>query len=153
MHLRFAILCYLLCLAASTVQSPAPSTNENAIRDIVNKYVEAREKIDPKGVEVLFTNDADQLVSSGEWRRGRDAVVRGTMESSRRNEGKRSITVESIRFVSDDVAIVDARYDITALAGGASRNMWATFVMKRAGNSWRIAAIRNMLPAAPTAGR
>ena len=153
MHLRFAILCYLLCLAASEVQNPPPSANEGAIRDIVNKYVEAREKIDPKGVEVLFTNDADQLVSSGEWRRGRDAVVRGTMESSRRNEGKRSITVESIRFVSDDVAIVDARYDITSLAGGASRNMWTTFVMKRAGNSWRIAAIRNMLPAAPSTGR
>jgi len=153
MYLRFVILCCLLSLATNALHSPPQSKNDVAIRDIVSKYVEAREKIDPKGVEVLFTNDADQLVSSGEWRKGRDAVVRGTMESSRRNEGKRSITVESIRFVSDDVAIVDARYDITSLAGGTSRNMWTTFVMKRAGNSWRISAIRNMLPAAPSTGR
>jgi len=45
---------------------------------VVAKYVDARERIDPKAVEPLFTSDADQLVSSGEWRRGREAVVRGT---------------------------------------------------------------------------
>ena len=42
------------------------------------RYVDARDRKDAKATEALFTADADQLVSSGEWRKGRDAVVRGT---------------------------------------------------------------------------
>ena len=49
----------------------AQSTDEAAIRDVVKKYVDARERRDPKSIEALFTADADQLVSTGEWRKGR----------------------------------------------------------------------------------
>jgi len=70
------------------------AAEDQAVRDVVRKYVEARELRDPKAVEALFTQDADQLVSSGEWRRGRDAVVRGTMASSQATGGKRTITAK-----------------------------------------------------------
>ncbi len=138
------------CAAA---QTPAARTqDEAAIRSVVDKYVAAREQIDAKAVAALFTADADQLVSSGEWRRGLDAVVRGTMASSQASGGKRTITVETIRFVTADVAIVDGRYEIAGGAGGQDRKMWSTFVFRRTPEGWRIAAIRNMLPAA-AAGR
>lgn len=119
---------------------------EAAIRDLVRKYVDAREKIDPKATQELFTPDADQLVSSGEWRKGRDAVVTGSMASSKQNAAKRTITVENVRFLGDDVAIADGRY---VLAGAEqTRQMWATIVCRRGPDRvWRIAAIRNMLPA------
>jgi uncharacterized protein (TIGR02246 family) len=100
-------------------------------------------------VEALFTSDADQLVSSGEWRKGRDQVVRGAMASSERTGGKRTIALESIRYIDSGVAIADGRYVLTGLAGGTTRRMWSTFVLKRTSDGWRIAAIRNMLPAAP----
>jgi uncharacterized protein (TIGR02246 family) len=134
-------------------QNSVRGNDEAAIREIVSKYVDARERIDPKAIEALFTSDADQLVSSGEWRKGREAVVRGTMESSRSTGGKRSITVESVRFVATDVAIADGRYELTGLAGGATRQMWTTLVLKRTESGWRIAAIRNMLPTAAAPGR
>ena len=95
----------------------------------------------------MFTADADQLVSDGTWRKGRDALVRGMLESSRRTGGRRSITVESVRLLSPDVALVDGRYTQTGLAGGKDRAMWTTIVLKRGSDGWRIAAIRNMLPA------
>jgi uncharacterized protein (TIGR02246 family) len=120
---------------------------ESAIRELVQKYVDAREKIDPRATEALFTPDADQLVSSGEWRKGRDAVVKGSMASSKQNAGKRTITVETVRFLSPDVAIADGRYELAG-AAGATRSMWATILCKRGSDgSWRIAGIRNMLPA------
>jgi uncharacterized protein (TIGR02246 family) len=153
MRTRFATLCCLVFISPWLVQEKAGSSSgkndEAAIREIVSKYVAARERIDPKSVEELFTSDADQLVSSGEWRKGRAAVVRGTMASSNRTGGKRTITVESIRFVTPDVAIADGRYELTGLAGGASRSMWTTLVLKRTDKGWLISAIRNMLPAAP----
>jgi uncharacterized protein (TIGR02246 family) len=149
MRIQFAILCCVVFTATLFGQIRSGSNDEVAIREVVSKYVDARERIDPKAVETLFTSDADQLVSSGEWRKGRDAVVSGTMASSRNSGGKRSITVESIRLLSSDVAIADGRYELTGLADGATRNMWTTLVLKRTEKSWRIAAIRNMLPAAP----
>jgi uncharacterized protein (TIGR02246 family) len=129
-------------------QKPA---DETAIRDLVARYVDARDHPDAKAIEALFTADADQLVSSGEWRKGREAVVRGTMASSA-NEGKRTITVESVRFVDAGTAIADGRYEVTGANGGPARRMWTSIICARTASGWRIAAIRNMLPAAP-AGR
>jgi uncharacterized protein (TIGR02246 family) len=120
-----------------------------AIRQVVQKYLDAREQKNAHAVEALFTSDADQLVSSGEWRKGRDRVVRGAMASSERTGGKRAITLESIRYMDSGVAIADGRYVLTGLAGGTTRRMWSSFVLKRTPGGWRIAAIRNMLPAAP----
>lgn len=104
----------------------------------------AREEADATRVAELFTADADQLVSSGEWRRGREALVRGAMASSRTNEGRRTVSVESVRLLTADVALADGRYEI---AGAVTRRMWSTFVIKKTPEGWRIAAIRNMLPA------
>ena len=124
--------------------------DQAAIRRLVDQYVAAREHTDAKATAALFTADADQLVSSGEWRKGRDEVVRGTMASSQANEGKRTITVESVRFLSPDIAIADGRYDI---AGAQTRHMWTSLIVKRTPEGWRIAAIRNMLPAPPAPAR
>ena len=126
---------------------PIVAQDEGPIREIVQKYLDARERRDAKAVEGLFTAEADQLVSSGEWRKGRDSVVKGTLASSDANSGRRTITVESVRFVTRDTAIADGRYE---LAGGTEmRKMWTTFVMVRTPQGWRIAAIRNMLPSTP----
>ncbi len=153
MPIIFAILCGLVSTAPWFVQDSVRSNDEAAIREVVSKYVDARERIDARAVEELFTVDADQLVSTGEWRKGREAVVRGTMASSRNSGGKRSIALESVRFVTSEVAIADGRYELTGLAGGATRSMWTTLVLKRTGKDWRIAAIRNMLPAPSPPGR
>lgn len=136
--------------APATAAEQAPGADDAAaIREIVRRYADAREARDPKAIEALFTVDADQLVSSGEWRRGRDALVKGVLASSARTGGTRTLEVEAIRMIGPDVAIADARYEIGGLEGGATRKMWSTFVLARQQGAWRIGAIRNMLPAAP----
>jgi uncharacterized protein (TIGR02246 family) len=144
-HLSLLLIACAAC-AAQTATHPA---DEAVIKDVVARYVDARDHKDAKATEALFTADADQLVSSGEWRRGRDAVVRGTMASSEASGGKRTITVETVRFLTPDAALADGRYEIAGLAGAAPRRMWSTFLITRTRDGWRIAAIRNMLPAPP----
>jgi len=138
------ILVLLLAALPLAAQKPA---DESAVRDLVARYVDARDHPEAKAIEVLFTPDADQLVSSGEWRKGRDAVVKGTMASSEASGGRRTITVESVRFVGPDVAIADGRYEIAGTGGAATRRMWTSIICARTSAGWRIAAIRNMLPA------
>ena len=117
--------------------------DDDAIRALVRKYMEARESQDAAAVGALFTSDADQLVSSGEWRKGRETLVTGTLASSRNAAGKRTITLTSIRHLGPDVAIADGPYEL------GDRKMWTCFVVVKSGGGWKIAAIRNMLPAAP----
>jgi uncharacterized protein (TIGR02246 family) len=125
--------------------------DERAIKALVAAYVEARDARDGPRLESLFTADADQLVTTGEWRKGRENVVKGGLASSQANPGARQITIEVVRFVAPDVALADGRYEIAGDAGAAARKMRTTFVITRASASgeWRIAAIRNMAPTDP----
>ena len=134
----------LLASAGLAAQTPASTTDEAAVREVVRRYVNARELKDPAAIEALFTADADQHTTSGEWRRGRAQIVPGTLGSSTRNPGTRTITIQAVRFIAPDVAIADGPYDIAG--AGGTRRMWATLVLKREAGAWRIAAIRNMVP-------
>jgi uncharacterized protein (TIGR02246 family) len=144
--MRMLIVCLMLASASVAAQTPAAdSRDEAAVRAVVERYVNARELRDPKAIEALFTADADQHTTGGEWRRGIMQVVAGTLESSKRNPGKRVIRVSSVRFVTPDVAIADGPYEIGE--GANIRRMWTTIVLKRERDAWRIAAIRNAVPA------
>jgi uncharacterized protein (TIGR02246 family) len=138
----------LATLAPIASAAQAQGEAEAELRAVVSRYMEARNRNDAEAVRRLLTPDADQLVSTGEWRRGLDEFIRGTSAASRKEAGKSSITVETIRLLSPEIALVDGRYRSVS-ATGAARDMWATLVMKRVGNEWRITAIRNMLPARP----
>lgn len=142
-------LCAIVIAGGVRAQAPAAGAEEAAVREVVRRYVEARERRDGGAIAALFTDDADQFTTSGEWRRGREAIVEGALASSQRNPGSRSITVESVRFPAAGVAIADGGYAITAAAGRPARRMWTTIVLTRGQDGWRIAAIRNAVPQGP----
>jgi hypothetical protein len=52
---------------------------------------------------------------------------------------------------SSEGAVADGWYKQAGPAGGGDREMWTTIFMRREFGGWRIAGIRNMLPAAPEA--
>jgi uncharacterized protein (TIGR02246 family) len=141
------LLLVTLFAPAAAAQTAQSSSDETAIRKIVSDYVNARTLSDPKAIEALFTTDADQHTTGGEWRRGRAQVVAGTLASSKRNPGARSITVSSVRFITPDVAIADGPYLIGD--GANPRRNWTTIVVQRERDRWRIAAIRNASPTTP----
>ena len=147
MRMLAGVVCGLLMSTAVFAQSSGTrARDEVAVRDLVRRYVEARERRQGAEIEALFTADADQYTTAGEWRRGRAAIGRGTLQSSGRNPGTRTIQVEAVRFVTPDVAIADGPYAIAA-GGGDTRRMWTTIVAAREGSGWKIAAIRNIAPA------
>ena len=125
-------------ITASAQKGPADA--EAAVRAVVASYVDAREKNDAAAIGALFTDDADQFNSSGDWRRGREAIVKGTLQSSQRNTGTRNITLKAVRFPAPGVAIADGEYGI------GEQRLWTTLVLTRQGETWKIAAIRNMAP-------
>jgi uncharacterized protein (TIGR02246 family) len=143
---KLFLLCFAACISAKNAISP----EESKIREVIHQYLDAREHRDSKALAGVLTPDADQLVSSGEWRKGREAVVRGALASSESTGGHRNITIQNIRFLAPNVALADGPYEITGLSGGENRKMWTTFLLTRGSKGWLIAAIRNMRPAAPS---
>jgi uncharacterized protein (TIGR02246 family) len=147
--MRIVLVCLLAAVFTPALLAQRPvsrAADEAAVRDVVARYVTAREARDQSAVAALFTADADQFTTAGEWRRGRDQIRSGTAESSRRNPGSRRISVDAVRFVTPDVAIVDGPYEIAAESAASARRMWTTFVLVRTAEDWRISAIRNMAP-------
>jgi uncharacterized protein (TIGR02246 family) len=149
--MRTLLVVGLAAISAAGAQDPGtPPADDVAVKAVIRNYVNARELRDPAAIQGLFTADADQHTTSGEWRRGRAQVTSGSLASSTQNPGDRRITVETVRLITPDVAIADGPYEITT--GGSVRRMWTTIVLEREAGAWRITAIRNMVPATSPAG-
>jgi uncharacterized protein (TIGR02246 family) len=143
--MRSLLVC--VCVVAMTALTAAQGNqsaagDEAAIRDVVKRYVDARDRRDAAAIAALFTVDADQFTTSGEWRRGREAIVKGGLASSQQNPGARTIDVKTVRVIAPGVAIADGGYAIQ----GTGRTMWTTIVLARDADSWKIVAIRNAVP-------
>jgi uncharacterized protein (TIGR02246 family) len=145
---RLMFLCVLSMAAVDAVlaQSTERAADEKAIKAVIQGFLDARDANDPARLGALLTADVDQQQTSGATRRGRDAVVSGSLETQRSTGGKRTIMVDSVRFIAPDVAIADGRYDSLGRADGTDRHMLTSMVLRREGGSWKIAAIRNALP-------
>ena len=150
--MRYAYsLTLLLAVSASSPLAfgqPASdrSQDEAAIREVVRAFIGTREDSNAESLSALLTPDVDQQVTSGSVRSGREAVVDGSLTTTRETGGRRTIVLEKIRFLSDDVAIADGPYDIVGRSDGPDRHYRTSMVLKKDGDSWKIAAIRNMQP-------
>ena len=135
--------------AVAVGQGAGRAADERAVRAVIQAFLDTREKNDAAGLAALLTADVDQRQTSGNMRSGRDAVVSGSLATQESTGGRRTITVDSLRFVGDDVAIADGRYDSLGRADGTDQRMLTSMVLRREGGAWKIAAIRNMLPNTP----
>lgn len=139
-----------LMLTTFTFSQDTKSTyeQEQKIQTLIDIYSQARTKKDSAVLRSILTTDIDQLVSSGNWRKGKKESLEGMLQSSASNPGTRTLKIEKIRFLNSVSAIADARYQIRN-ADGTVRKMWSTFIVVYAEDKWKITAIRNMLPARP----
>jgi uncharacterized protein (TIGR02246 family) len=143
-----------LALAALAGNALAQSTDraadEAAIKAVIQAFIDTREANDNAGLTAILTPDVDQRQTSGNLRSGRDAVVSGSLATTQATGGRRTITLDSVRFLAPDVAIADGRYDSVGRADGTDQRMLTSIVLRREADGWKIAAIRNMLPTAPS---
>ncbi|HEX8040468.1 MAG TPA: SgcJ/EcaC family oxidoreductase [Chryseosolibacter sp.] len=141
------LLFMVTCVSFLRAQHSLPDERQKKdISHLIDQYSRARENRDTVLLKNILTADVDQLVSTGEWRDGVAASVKGMQNSSAGRPGTRTLTVDKIKMLDPTTAIVDCRYEIQN-PNGTARKMWSTFVVVSRKGTWRIAAIRNMLPA------
>ncbi|CAN5546726.1 hypothetical protein BH10BAC3_BH10BAC3_35980 [soil metagenome] len=141
------LLSWLSCTGGGVyAQTNTPSpVQQKAIAALIDQYSEAREQKDTALLKTILTEDVDQLVSTGEWRSGIRAAIEGMLKSSATSPGARSLMIDKIRMLRSKCAVVDCRYEI-ANADNTVRKMWSSFIVIADKKTWKIIAIRNMLP-------
>jgi len=145
---KLMTICLCVLAPVTMLHAQTISINEDdreQINTLIANYAKARTEKDVQLLTTILTGDIDQLVSTGEWRRGFNSSLEGMLRSSSSNPGGRTLTVENIRLLTEESAIVDCKYEIKN-TDGSMRRMWSTFVVVQEQSTWKIAAIRNMLP-------
>jgi uncharacterized protein (TIGR02246 family) len=144
-----AITIIALLLTISThAQGRAAGADESAVRRVVQQHEDARHRRDWKAMAALFTDDAEQMASSGVWRTGR-AAIESSVAASFATAYKGATytgTVERVRMLAPTVAIASGIFEIKNIAGSGHRMGQTTFVLVRSGADWRIATATWTVP-------
>lgn len=145
---RLGGLLFLLALASvscsqerPTIQQADRVSDESEIRAVLTANQKATNQRDSKAVAATFTSDADLLVANGPKFVGVNEIQQSEEEFYSTPGFKEwHATVESIRFLTDDVAIVEQSVSTILDSGEIREN--ASVVMLRHDGDWKIAAVR-----------
>ena len=133
------------------------STEEEAIRKVITDFVEAINRSDIKAFSALFTDDADFVVITGKYLKGRNEIVtyHAALFSGFFKGSHLDITSVAVRFLRPDVAVARVATKRTEDEGKEIRTSFPMFVLAMQGQKWLIAAVQNTLtsgPAVPPVG-
>jgi len=134
--LRLAVV--ILCVAAPGVAAAQQPSDDAAIRARLAAYVEARNARDAYAEALCYTTDGDFRSSNGPFVSGREAIEAQLAVDNPRY--RFALEVTGLRFLGDDVAVVDA--DVRAGIGENLASLVGTYVMAKQGGDWLIAAAR-----------
>lgn len=142
------VMAFVVFAIMSNAQtSPSASSDEAAIRQIVQKVQDAWNAHDGKAFAAPFATDADYVVVNGMYIKGREAIEQGHTQifSTIYKESKNAATVKSVRFLRPDVAVAHVQWNLEFRAGGETRSGQAmnTLVLTKEGGKWGIAAFQN----------
>jgi uncharacterized protein (TIGR02246 family) len=143
----------LLAVAFVALFAFAPFTNaqakseEQAVRKVVADFAEAINRGDAKAFAALFTDDADFVVITGKYLKGRNEIVTYHSElfTGDFQRSHLDVTSVAIRFLCPDVAVARVATKRTENGGKEMRTSFPMFVLTKQSQSWLIAAAQNTL--------
>jgi uncharacterized protein (TIGR02246 family) len=138
----------------------AQSSDEVAVRQVVNGFVDAWNHHDMEAFGRLFAPDADFVNVAGDWWKGRQAIqerhafAHGTIPIETPGDEPRyygifktstlRFTQTEVRFLRKDVAIVHVNMELLGDTRTPNpRHTRATFVLTGQDGKWLIAAAQN----------
>jgi len=156
MKRAFLSLPLLLMLISSsapsqTVAPPNREQDEKGIKQVLTGFVEAWNRHDAKGFSMVFAEDADFTNVRGMSAHGRTEVEKFHAPRFATNfkDSNQKITEIKIRFITPDVAAVDARWEMTGAKGPDGQDIplrkgLLNFIMTRSNTQWLIVIMHNM---------
>lgn len=145
-----------LAMLSTCATTPADAgTDEAAIRAVFTSFTSSWDQPGMPGFEALFTQDADFVVITGRWLKGRAEIVRYHRELLQSTyAGSRSLPQSAtVRFLTPDIAIAHVANGARYTRDGAEhvRTGLATATLVKREGKWLITAFQNTLTSGPGA--
>ena len=146
--LLIVFACVVISNSAGMTQTPpSVSTEETAVRQIVQEVQEGWNAHDGKAFAARFAADADYVIVNGMKTKGREAIEKGHAQifSTIYRESHNVATIQSVRFLRPDVAVVHVEWNLEFTTGGGKQKARAmnSMVMTKDNHKWSIAVFQN----------
>jgi uncharacterized protein (TIGR02246 family) len=152
-------LLFILISSSAPCQTATPSNREQdeAIKEVLIRFVEAWNRHDAKAFSMVFAEDADFTNVRGMGAHGRMQIEKFHAPKFTTNlkDSHQTITETKIRFITPEVAAVDARWEMTGARRVEGQEVrlrkgLLNFIMTRSHSQWLIKVMHNMeLPERP----
>jgi uncharacterized protein (TIGR02246 family) len=133
-----------ILVAFTAVMNAQELSGEPAIRRVVADFAEGVNRGDAKAFSALFTEDADFVVITGKYLKGRNEIV--TYHARLFTDDFQG---SHLRFLRPDVAVARVATKRTENGGKGMRTSFPMFVLTKQGESWLMAAVQNTLTSGP----
>ena len=149
--MKSVLLALVALLAFTSSINAEDKSQEQAVRKVLADFAEALNRGDAKAFAVLFTEDADFVVITGKYLKGRNEIVtyHESLFSGDFQGSHLDVTSVAVRFLRPDVAIARISTKRTENGGKEMRTSFPMFVLTKQGESWLIAAVQNTLTSGP----
>ena len=123
------------------------SADEAAIRQTDASFVKAYQQGNAKSVAAHFTPDAEYVDEFGNVIQGREAIEESLTEFFDKHRGcKLEMNIDTIRFISPEVAVEDGRTTATHAESPAPVESRYTTVHVKTNGKWLAASVRDHAP-------
>jgi uncharacterized protein (TIGR02246 family) len=141
----------IVFLVVASLIAGSPATDrEKSVENIIKSHVEAWKAQDAKALAQLFAEDGERIDTNGVKTEGRKQIEEAygkTLQTGQLRDSSHTITSKKVRFITDDVAIVDVNW----LAKGIRDNQGKTvadrsgstlLILKHRTDTWEIVSLR-----------
>ena len=137
---------------ASAEKKPRENPKEEAaILKNAEAFVEAFHKGDAKAIAAFWTPDGDYTDQTGRHLKGREAIEKAFAGFFAENKGlKVRIDIESLRFVTPEVALEDGVTSVIPPDGGPPSRARYTIVHVKKEGKWQLSSVRDAAYAPPS---
>jgi uncharacterized protein (TIGR02246 family) len=137
------VLAVVALLVFTNVGNGQGTFEEPAIRNVIAEFAQAINRSDIKAFGALFTEDADFVVITGKYLKGRSEIVAYHAElfTGDFKGSHLDITSVAIRFLRPDVAIARVATKRTENEGKEMRTSFPIFVLTKQAQKWLITAV------------
>lgn len=153
MRFSTATLSLIVMLAIAHVTWADKKTDEAAIKDVFATFSHSWNQPGMPGFERLFAEDADFVVITGKWLKGRSQIVNYHRELLKGfyNGSQGFVDSVTVRFVNPDIAIAHFASGAHFTQGGKAftRTGLATATLVKTDGKWLITAFHNTLTSGP----